>query len=163
MAEEVKKVTRKRWTAKEQAEAIKFHKVEGRTPQAVQCHLSKLGIKGTQKRKWTEPEIRLVQAGGFPIGRSRDAVYQLRHKLGVTVPCNKFADPNHPDQLSLNFKAERKNPPQHHHDSVNKLLLPIYTMYNGGMKVAEIAEAIHQSVSFVDAAIKMKTEFKLNG
>jgi hypothetical protein len=86
-------------------------------------------------------------------------VYQIRHKLHVTIPLNKNIDPKNPEQTALVFKAGRKNPPKHHHESVGELLLPIYTMFNGGMKAPAIAKAINRSVEFVEAAITMKTEF----
>lgn len=154
-------ITRKRWNPKEIKQAVKTGTVEGRTPQAVRCMLNKLGHHGTSKRKWTPDEIHLVQMGGKPEGRSNDAIYQIRHKLGVTGRINKNLDPKNPDQTTLVFPAARKNPPKHHHESVGALLQPIYTMYNGGMDVHEIAKAIRQSVAFVQSAINMKTEFKM--
>ena len=155
-----KPITRKRWTAKEIHEATKHHKVEGRTPAAVCSMLNKMGIKTGLRKKWTEDEIRIIQLGGIPKGRSMEAVYQIRHKLHITAPINKFIDPKNPEQTVLTFKAGRKNPPKHHHESVGELLLPIYTMYNGGMGVAEIAKAINRTEELVAAAIKMKTEFE---
>lgn len=154
-----KKITRRRWTKKETVEAIKNHKVEGRSSAAVCNMLNKLGIKTGRRKKWTENEIHIIQMGGIPEGRSLEAVYQIRHKLHVTIPLNKNIDPKNPEQTALVFKAGRKNPPKHHHESVGELLLPIYTMFNGGMKALAIAKAINRSVEFVEAAITMKTEF----
>ena len=164
MAEEVEKqkITRKRWTGKEDQQAIRHHKVPGRTDQAVACRLCKLGIFGTNKRKWTEDEDRLISLGGFPKNRTKYAIYQRRHQLGVKIPCNKFIDPKNPDQTVLDLKPApvRKNPPRHHYESVNALLRPIYAMHNDGMDAVSIAKIIHQTTEFVEAAIKMKHEFR---
>ena len=153
-------ITRKRWSPKEIKQAVKTGEVEGRTRQAVVCMLNKLGYHGKQKRPWTPDEIHLVQMGGKPVGRSDDAIYQIRHKLGIKGRINKHIDPKNPDQPTLFLPPGRKNPPKHHHESVGELLQPIYTMYNGGIDVQTIAKTIHQTVEFVESAIRMKTEFK---
>lgn len=153
-------ITRKRWTTKQVAEAIKTGQVEGRTKQAVRCKLNELGLHGRFKKGWTEEQIETLKQGGKPAGHSDNAIYQMRHKLHVNVPINKHFDPKHPTQTNLVFPASRKNPPKHHYESVGELLQPIYAMYNSGMKVDAIAKTIHQSEKFVESAIAMKTEFK---
>lgn len=157
----MEKVSRKRWNSTEIKLALAGKPVPGRTRSAINTLRSKFGKR--TKNPWTDDEIKLVMAGGFPKGRTANAVYQARHKLKVPVALDRRIDPKHPNQLELDLPAVRKNAPQHHYESVAKLLKPIYTMFNAGMNVDEIVKEIGQSKEFVSRAIDLKKEFTQNG
>ena len=151
----------KPWKRHEIRKALQDRQVEGRTHAAVVSKLNSLGIR--TKPRWTPDEILVVMRGGFPEGHTKNAIYQLRHKLGKGVcdPINKYIDPKNPDQTALDLPPGKKpSLNKHHHESVGELLLPIYTMYNGGMKPLDIAKSINQSVELVQAAIAMKELYK---
>ena len=142
----------KPWKRHEIKKALQDGQVDGRTHAAVISKLNSLGVR--TKPRWKPEDILVVMRGGFPEGHTKNAVYQLRHKLGKGVcdPINKYIDPKNPGKKpSLN---------KHHHESVGELLLPIYTMHNGGMTPVDIAKSINQSVELVQAAIAMKKLYK---